>query len=94
MKPTLEQRLRRIEEKISQKRRVTESGKFYRLSKREIGDRLYVLQKEVKSFYEGQVYGNDLDMERLDRIISNFEKLKNNAKVFFSKDEVEGTDFE
>ena len=37
MKPTLEQRLRRIEEKVSQKKRVTEAS-----------DDLYVLRKSVQ----------------------------------------------
>ena len=100
MKPTLEQRLRRIEEKVSQKKRVTEKEishdeeGFWRLDKKTIGNYVFPLSRQFKDFYESLNYGSDLDIDRLDYYIKQLQFIKKRAKFFKSEEEFVGTDFE
>jgi hypothetical protein len=83
---TKEQKLRKIiREEL--KRQLNE-GKFWRASKKSIGNELYSAQKSLVDFYETLKGGNDLDMKHLDSIISKLQKVKKAAKQFSSPDEL------
>lgn len=76
------------------KRNFKENKGFYRLSKKTIGNELYVSQKMLSSLYDYVKNGNDFDLEHFNRIIDSLNKIKNSARFFNSFEEIENTEFE
>ena len=64
------------------KLQLNEGNEYYRLSTKTIGDELYRVNRNIKSFYDSMKAGNDLELERIDGIISLLQKIKSSAKKF------------
>lgn len=63
-------------------------GAFLRLPGHVIGNELYVVTKELKSFTDSQMNGSDFNEKAFDKIIKTLKDICLEAKRFNSEDEV------
>ena len=67
---------------------LAEQASFYRLPSNVVGNELYAVTRDLKMFADSQMNGNDFDVKSFSAIISKLNKIKSEAKLFKSEDEV------
>ena len=67
---------------------LAEAASFYRLPGHVVGNELYVVARDLKSFADSQLNGDDFDVKSFTSIIDKLNKIKKEAKAFNSEDDV------
>ena len=67
---------------------LSEAASFYRLPGNVVGNELYVVARDLKSFADSQMNGDDFDVKSFTSIIDKLNKIKKEAKAFNSEDDV------
>ena len=76
------------EPSVSVKTQKNTNKPFTRLPQNIIDNELFVLQKQIKAFYDSITYGDDINMSLWNGIISNIDKIKSSMKTFNNINEV------